>query len=289
MKVFLSMLLFILMSCVNSEKISIREENLESKLIEEWIYTTKIDGPFNEGKIIDKPVGFEQYVMKLVVLDVGGANFKTHCVYYKVPYKNMLGILKIQELKNEEKCPQNSSENLWAEVSGIENFNPRIENFKLILEFDKNKKKTLWSIPLVNISAGIIHEKYQSAQEKKLYPLLTILRTTEGNTSLLDSYYIGRISDSFSNGQMKRCYQVNKECAQVGEDLCDRCRYGYFEVVDYNCPKGGSRFCGQNHCGEKNEPACPRGSKLAVEDSDLGICQNDLTAVRNSDHILICQ
>ena len=277
------------MGCVNSEKVTVKEENLEYKIMEEWIYTTKVEALTSDGKVIDKPIGFERLVMKLVMLEAGGANFKTHCVYYKVPYKNMLGILKIQELKNEAKCSETSSENLWGELNEVENFKPRIENFKLILEFDKHKKKVLWSIPLSNISGGFVHEKYQAVQEKKLFPAMTILRTGEVSSPPLENYYLGRISDTFSNGQIKRCYQVNKDCERVGEDLCERCRYGFFEVVDYNCPKGGSRFCGQNHCGEKNEPACPRGSKTALEDGDLGICQNDLTPVRNSDNILICQ
>jgi hypothetical protein len=133
MKILMMIILFSLVGCVNSEKITIKEENLENKIMEEWIYTSKIDGPFNEGKIIEKPVGFEQLVMKLVLLEVGGASFKTHCVYYKVPYKKILGILKIQELKSEGKCPETSSENLWGEITEIENFKPKLENFKLIL------------------------------------------------------------------------------------------------------------------------------------------------------------
>lgn len=289
MKICFILLLFFLFSCVNSEKTFLKEENLENQMAEEWIYTTKIEGLANEGKIIDKPVGLEQLVMKLTIPEMGGSGLKTHCVYYQVPYKNLMGKIKIQEIKNESPCPINSSDELWAQIGELENFRPRLENFRLILEFDKSKKKSIWTIPLFNITGGLIHEKYQAALEKKLYPGMSLLRTGEKGFGVSDNFYIGRLSDSFSNGQIKRCYQVNKDCEPVGEDLCERCRYGWFEVVDYTCPKGGSRFCGQNHCGEKNEPACPRGTKLAVQDDDLGICQNDLTPVRNSDHILICQ
>lgn len=100
--------------------------------------------------------------------------------------------------------------------------------------------------------------------------------------------YLGKLSDRLSRGSSIRCLQVDKSCRQIGEDRCDDCRYGWYQVVDYSCPQGGSRFCGQNHCGEKNEPACIRGTKI-VESEDLGICQSDLSPVWNADHILICQ
>ena len=78
------------------------------------------------------------------------------------------------------------------------------------------------------------------------------------------------------------------KCETIGEYRCDDCRFGWYEVADFNCPQGGSKFCGQNHCGEKNEPACPRGYKI-FENEDTGICQNELIPVYNQDHILVCQ
>ena len=117
---------------------------------------------------------------------------------------------------------------------------------------------------------------------------MSILRISEESFDNLNNKYLGKLGDRVSRGSAIRCQQVDKNCQTVGDDRCDDCRYGWYQVVDYNCPQGGSKFCGQNHCGEKNEPACPRGTKV-VGGEDAGICQSDLTAVMNADHILICQ
>jgi hypothetical protein len=117
---------------------------------------------------------------------------------------------------------------------------------------------------------------------------MSILRITDESFENESNKYLGRLSDRFSRGSSIRCEQVSKDCRTIGENRCDECRYGWYQVVDYQCAQGGSKFCGQNHCGEKGEPACPRGSKV-VSVEEAGICQNDLTAVLNADHILVCQ
>jgi len=117
---------------------------------------------------------------------------------------------------------------------------------------------------------------------------MSLINLTENSSRDASDYYIGKLTDRFSLKTAQECRHINKNCQQVGEDNCERCRFGWYQVVDYNCPQGGARFCGQNHCGEKNEPACPRGSRV-VEEDDLGICQSDLTPVWSADHILLCQ
>ncbi len=271
--------------------IKISDVNLaeaEMKLYNEWLYTFKLKHFNFNNELITRPPGVEQYLFNLVLPSEGGINLKTHCVYYQVPYKNLSGIIKVIEQKNESECPEVSSLIPWFELKEISELQVKLENFKLILNFKYKNKKTNWSFVLPNINNGFVHQKYQSIKVKKLFPELTILRINEDSFDINFNKYLGKLSDRFSRGSSIRCQQVNKDCKTIGEYRCDSCAYGWYEVVDFSCPQGGSKFCGQNHCGEKNEPACPRGSKV-VSSEELGICQSDLTSVYNSDHTLVCQ
>jgi hypothetical protein len=290
MKLFF--ILFFFVSCLRREGDNQSLIEQEVKLSREWMYAKSIDGIKANDQVIDRPVGVDQFIFKITFLDESGIHFKNHCVYYKVPYKKILGLMRVQEIAADKSCPENPSEQSWIEINGMKSLAVSLNSFKLSLNFlfqeDLKVKKVKWEIPLLNFSQGLTHEKYQAPLSKKLYPSITFLRLTEESLENSNNPYLGKLNDRFSKSDAIRCRQINKNCEIQGVDRCDECRYGWYQVVDYNCPQGGSRFCGQNHCGEKNEPACPRGSKSSGSE-DLGICQSDLVAVRNADQILICQ
>lgn len=262
---------------------------LDLKLSEEWIYATELSGLKYNNEVISRPPGFEQLVMQLQLPEKGGLSYKKHCVYYVVPYKEKVGSLKVQELKNDDNCPDVSGEaKEFASIEGIDQLKVNFNAFKLSLDFSVGKKPFKIEIPLPNIEGGLIHEKYRPLKEKGLVSGLKLLRLSEDTFDFASNKSLGKLSDRFSRGTAIRCHQVNKDCETVGEFRCDECRYGWYEVVDFQCAQGGSKFCGQNHCGEKNEPACPRGVKV-VDPEDAGICQSDLEPVLNADKILVCQ
>ncbi len=281
--------LFFLLACRPVMKKEMSGPELDFKLSEEWIYATELSGLKYNNEVITRPPGFEQLVMQLQLPEQGGLSFKKHCVYYVVPYKEKAGSLKVQELKNDSNCPDVSGDfPVFVSVQGVDQFKVSFNSFKLTMDFTLGKKPQKIEIPLPNIEAGLIHEKYRPLKEKSLVPGLKFLRLNEDTFDFASNKNLGKLSDRFSRGSAIRCHQVNKECETVGENRCDECRYGWYEVVDFQCAQGGSKFCGQNHCGEKNEPACPRGVKV-VDPEDAGICQSDLEPVLNADKILVCQ
>jgi ribosomal protein L30/L7E len=285
---FLLMILF-LSACVNANKSSMSVPEADLKLSEEWMYADKMDGPKLNGEVITRPPGFEQLVMSLVIPKEGGLQKVQHCVYYQVPYKENRGHLRVQEMKEEGSCPDISTDSKsFVELDGIENLKVTMKNYKLSLEFDMAKNKKRIDITLPNIEVGLEHEKYRPIKEKRLVSGLRLLRLNDESFDFASNKYLGKISDRFSQGSAIRCQQVNKDCETVGENRCGECRYGWYEVVDFQCPQGGSKFCGQNHCGEKNEPACPRGMKV-VDPEEAGICQSDLGPTPNLEKILVCQ
>lgn len=275
-------------ACLNYSSSEIDVNSIQMKIYNEWIYVFKINDLKTNGEIINRPPGFERLIFRLLIPTEGGTNLKTQCIYYMVPYKKILGYFKIVEQRNDSACPDISNSNSWLEFKEISDLQVKLENFKLFLDFKHGGQKVNWSFPLPNIVDGVIHERYQAVKFKKLLPNLMLLRINEESFDNNSSRYFGRMSDRLSRGSAIRCHQIDKNCQTINENRCAECAYGWYSVVDYNCPQGGSKFCGQNHCGEKNEPACLRGARI-VEQEDAGICQSDLRPVFNADHILICQ
>jgi hypothetical protein len=289
MKFFLPFLVLFSSCVMNSSNGQMSVSEFDLKLTKEWIYTTSIENLKYNNEIITRPPGFEQLVMELTVPSSGGLADVKHCLYYQVPYKEKIGLLRVQEVKKQIECPDSAStDNALLTLSGVDNFKVIVANYKIIMNFNYDKKQTEISIPTPNIELGLVHEKYRPLTEKRLIPGLRLLKLNEDSFDFASNKYLGQLSDRFARGTAIRCQQVNKDCETVGENRCEQCRYGWYEVVDFQSPQGGSKFCGQNHCGEKNEPACPRGVKV-VNPEEAGICQNDLEPSPNLEKILICQ
>jgi len=289
MKFILPFLLLFSSCVINSEQKGMSAPEFDLKLTKEWIYATATANLKYNNEVITRPPGFEQLVMELTIPSSGGLTTVKHCLYYQVPYKEKIGLLKVQEIINQTECPVSASEDkALAFLEGVNNFKIIVANYKIIMNFDYDKKKVEIIIPTPNIELGLVHEKYRPLIEKRLVSGLRLLKLNEDSFDFASNKYLGKLSDRFATGTAIRCQQVNKDCETVGENRCEQCRYGWYEVVDFQCPQGGSKFCGQNHCGEKNEPACPRGVKV-VYPEDAGICQNDLAPTLNSEKILICQ
>lgn len=256
-------------ACVNS---TFHEQSF--RLLNEWIYADEIKIIAPTDEIIERPPGGEVLLLQLKLQN------KSHCVYYLVPFKDQLGKLTIAETSFLSSCPEINQGSGVVEINHLKKFKMKFVNFKLQFLFEREGEKEQLEFPLYNINNGIIHQKFKNAKTIALLPGLELFKVPRK--------FIGRSSDKFSNKEALRCHQVNAKCETVGENRCSECRYGWYEVTDYNCPHGGSKFCGQNHCGEKNEPACPRGYKF-FQNEEAGICQNDLSPVYNEDHILVCQ
>lgn len=287
MKLLLILMLMIT-SCVNSPK-PLTLAEVELKLTEEWMYAESIKDLKSNNEEIVRPPGVEQLVLSLIMPMEGGLSRKRHCVYYRIPFKKSLGKLIVNETNMEGDCSEVSSDkDAVISLEGIKKFKIGFNAFKLSLDFEVDKIKKTIVISLPNIEQGLVHERYQPMKEKRLISGLRFIKLNDESFDPATNKYLGKITDRFSKGNAIRCHQVNKDCETIGENRCDECKYGWYEVVDFQCPQGGSKFCGQNHCGEKNEPACPRGIKV-VDPEEAGICQSDLEPTLNLEKILVCQ
>lgn len=263
------LILFLFTACVNS---TFHEESY--RLLKEWIYADQIKIIAPNDELIERPPGGELLLFQLKLQK------KSHCIYYLVPFKSQLGKLSVIENKDFEPCLETNQREAIVEINHLKKFKMTYRNFNLQISFEREGIQENLNFPLYNVTNGVIHQKYKSAKMMSSLPGLELINSPKK--------FIGNLDDRFSTKRALRCHQVNSRCETVGEYRCSECRYGWYEVSDYDCPQGGSKFCGQNHCGEKNEPACPRGHKL-FQNEETGICQSDLLPVYNEDHILVCQ
>lgn len=225
MKFILSFLILFSSCVMNSDQSAMSVPEFDLKLTKEWIYATATGNLKYNNEVISRPPGFEQLVMDLTIPSTGGLSSVKHCLYYQVPYKEKIGLLKVQEIKIQEQCPDSANEeNLVAALEGIDHFKIIVANYKIIMNFDYGKKKTEITIPTPNIELGLVHEKYRPLTEKRLVSGLRLLKLSEDSFDFGSNKYLGQLSDRFARGTAIRCQQVNKNCETVGENRCEQCR-----------------------------------------------------------------
>ena len=188
--------------------------------------------------------------------------------------------------------------------------NQSISPFELTLRFKVGSLKYVHKLALINVRPDQIFVEGQKYSKNKIYSTKKYKASNE-NTLLngtrlvrgLDSYtktstFLGALHDLYGDKKAIKCKEVSRACSLESADQCHLCRYGWYEVVDYYCDGGGSRYCGSDRCGERSMPACPRGKEIVkLEDnkksicydgSPHGYCQDDLKTVCDGNNILIC-
>lgn len=279
-KILLNIILLFFVSCKESNQSNLSPYQFKNYVFTNWIYSEEIKDLSFRGHLT-KPVGFPFLITRIKYLNNQSNALITDCLYYKVPYKNDSGTIFIQQLKDQVDCPELPNEES-KKLEDIKKLVIENANHSLMFEIDQLK----FSVPLFNIKGVSTHEKLKFERENKKLNGFRLINLNEGLSD--KNIYIGSYNHRFSLNTAIQCRKINSQCEVIGEDRCEQCRFGFYQVIDYNCPQGGSRFCGISHCGEKNEPACIRGSITKVDDND-GICNDGLIPVRDKNNILICQ
>jgi hypothetical protein len=265
---------------IDSDRI-FSEADFFREIYSSWIYANKVENIRHMGKI-DRPQGIEINLLNVTVIDSSMHTYRD-CLYYKVPFKDRLGELKLLRIK-EGDCPLVSSDEALIKLDRINELNLSFNKYLLELNIIRGKNNFKWSIPFHNLYYPSKHRPFFSESENKLLPGIHFVKPGNFENSTL----IGKKENRYSLNNTSVCFNTDSECNNVGENNCYRCRFGQFRVVDYRCPKKPRKFCGISHCGEKNEPACPRGE--VTDDPVLdGICNEGLSPFLDSNKILICQ
>ena len=202
----------------------------------------------------------------------------SHCLYYKTPEPPKKGSL----IWAKNGCMSFKDLAVVERLQGIGNLSLRYERedghktLKLRYTHDGIPKRRRYK--LLNLSSD----------PSSPYSFFNLKRKTS---------FIGDAGDNYRDGTAKTCHRVDRNCNDTLENTCHLCRYGYFEVIDHPCPQGGSKFCGQDRCGEKGQPACILGlSRLHAtfrrqpcqDYSPAGSCLSELQSSCDENGILVC-
>lgn len=243
--------------------------------------------PFEESELTH-PVGTWLWLMEID---------SRYCLFYRTPLGEKLGELRLNE-RPEAGCREAFRENVVVALEDVQALNfielnhrerklgPRQE---WVIEGEHQAQEFRWKIfaPLV---AG---EKGQAPKKLSSFAARTI-----GPDSVYDKPRKGEYRKRYSDGEALFCHRVDENCEDVESFSCQSCRYGWYEVVDYSCPQGGSKICGPSRCGQRGEPACPRGLKhisqerseivVCEKDSKAGFCEQGLETHCDENNVLIC-
>lgn len=237
---FLRLILaFTLVSCLKQES---QKEDFygQSKLMWYEAHSLKISSYYVEEEPIKEPRGAWSKIFELET------NTSKFCLYFK-PSKN---INEVRVLKND--CSLTQIDNYVLKLSPIYNFAFRKTQWGITLLIDQNE----YRYQFINMNKPKNYKIFDSSHANQLLAGMIIgeLKTKK----LTDNYF---------------CYKVNNECETIQENICDLCLSSFYPVVSSNCRRKRSFMCGENKCGQINEPACIRGFK-AVE-LELDYCMND--------------
>ncbi len=274
----------------------------------------------NSGNPINRPYFNIWPLMEFETIGDEGSSVKTYCLIYRIPTAKGLG----GEIKliNSSCDGKNSSSKIslseikdlkvWLVPNSIDTKDSegKIMAFTLTLIFQKGKEKNRMEFPLLNLSKDDFHgrdnyqirktsistSRFSNGVDTTYVPGIIFLPFSGVNKNGIKVEMIGEISDNYPSGTSKLCHSVDEKCQTKSLFVCERCKFGWFEVVPTKCPLTGDKFCGVDRCGERGYPACFRGFKYAPSIPFLGcdpstkaaFCQNGLRLICDTKGVLVC-
>ena len=214
------------------------------------------------GEILSEPKGIWHRIFKAG---------KT-CLFYKTPFHGA------GEVRMGDDCSSAYTNPILH--ADVKNFKVHYERFKTVLEFEANKNYRL-EFYHYNLQRPEPFERYDSPVNKSYRTGLLLGGWPQVGEAPLEN--------------KQSCHQVDENCRNVEEYACHRCPNGFFEVLNFKCPQGGSKYCGRERCGEVGFPACLRGfsvndvtERRCVDDWQAGFCQQGLRKVCDERGVLVC-
>ena len=208
-----------------------------------------------------------------------------YCFVYRTPLNTSKGKIRLEFTKT--KCGDEKSDQLIiSRFDHIKNLKLQMKERVLSLHLE-GENEIRYDFP--NIYKKQKSKSFQSFVESKGH-FLSIISNSKKNIKMIGNY-----SDRFENNSAILCQSFDSNCREIIKFKCDRCKYGYFEVVSHNCSNKRNKYCGISRCGSRNEPACIRGNlyepkmKLGcINGSEEGFCQKGLNSFCNSYGVLLC-
>lgn len=319
-KYFFIISIFILSSCQNQSN---SLKYLDAFIVNNWSDAFSIEVEFPEAFSPDQSILSPQMTWKTII-KVKKREY-AHCLFYRIPHRRLSkgrGIIKVTRISLKEDCSNVLERKAEIELDEISHlkvyFTSKLERnlitkaefkpFHLYISASKEGEKD-WglALPLHNISSSKminprkinkkikVFKKYDEPWTDSYRPGMSIFL---GNFSFKKQPIIdGNISLDYSQNNFKFCYRVDNECKVTKKFECDKCKKGWYSIVDFSCKGGGSKLCGPSGCGGRNQPACPKGESfetaengnLCFRGSRAGLCQKGLETYCDENNVLVCR
>jgi hypothetical protein len=221
--------------------------------------------------------------INLVGLHSLDENFKkkTYCLFYKVPQKSNKSLGRLQLISTKKSCQNEINSKPIAFINGIQELMIHLNDedtiverkmfFKntLYIEFKKDEESRTLVFPLYNYSSKKkeTFKRFSTSFNDNILKGIKISMTTRDLELIPDPIKtIGEYSDTYLNHNLKICHNFDKRCKEISKYSCNKCKFGWFNVVgNNNCKNTTLKYCGRNRCGEKGMPACVRGHEAALK------------------------
>ncbi|MBG07715.1 MAG: hypothetical protein CME68_03095 [Halobacteriovoraceae bacterium] len=331
----LIIIVFNFFSCNFLKEKELMTDVFEAKKYLDWAYTHKLtilnQHYFNNDRPISRPYLTWQLLAKFKVLGVGGDEAYSECLFYKVPYSDkkrkkvkVLGQILSKRIHKDRECSIESDSIKVDLLKNVESFKVFFSHKKILAKKSKReikpfiftinyikKGKDYWlSFPLINLNTDNIN--WGGGRKKKISKRKFSRYSSTEREGLFKSGYIWlglnrehhkdfRVDvghQKYIEGNAIRCETWTKSCKKKEPSFCQNCRWGWYEVIGGKCEKFHDRFCGQDNCGIRGWPACPRGvrqeEKLSYlkghcqRSKEKAFCQEGLEKVCDGDGIVIC-
>lgn len=318
MKLF-TLLFFItlLTSCLKKE---VNFNYFGAYLTNHWVYADEVIVKNPESFFAAKSITSPQMTWKnLLRVSLGNVD---HCLLYRIPHKRLSkgrGVLKVVKLRKKELCSGVLERNPEVQIEGLSHlkiyYTSKLERnliskvtyrpFHLYISATRpGDKDWAFILPLYNVTSGKfinpnklsrkskVYKKYDSPWQDTLRPGFGLLAPNQKIKSPIKKSKL-----DYSEENYKFCYRVDRTCKIVMNFECQKCKNGWYSIVDFKCNKGGSKLCGTSSCGMRNQPACPRGESFeeagdlnfCFRGSKAGICQDGLETYCDGNKVLICR
>lgn len=252
-------------------------------------YVTEIQFSESLPHEFKRPKGVWQTVLEAKV-EVAQIE-KSFCLLHKVALNDQKGLLGFFEKSNGSCLTQILDLKNTIEMDGLKLLSdPKQSGLLKIEYFFKGKVRNV-SIEFLNLK--ILRELSLKSYDTKKYKSSNFYRNKKGLIYLSSPLNILKkpssenLQDRYLDKKQRFCHQFDMNCKEVMPFNCDSCKYGWYEVVGKGCPNGSPKVCGISQCGQRGEPACPRGYSIGSK-NESGFCERGLKQIYDENEILIC-
>lgn len=198
---------------------------------------------YSNNEVIKKPEGTWQLLYGVIRSDEAPAGLSKDCLWIKVPSQDD-GELRVVPVNPSSTCANSWEERAAIVVSGLKAIQSSQEGSEAKLWLTLSTGRVLtWKIRFINKVNERTPVLYDSSARTRAYPGAFFFAPNADITGAKARDLIGEIGDEYP-----------KNPCTFKDGTCQRCRWGVYQVAsDY--------FCGIDRCGQKNQPACQRGTR----------------------------